>query len=61
MNAQKKSKQADKVSVVCARCGWLGKRSTTSDWPACPRCGAHADLIIERKSKSSKAEKHQSA
>jgi predicted nucleic acid-binding Zn-ribbon protein len=41
-----KRKQADKIAVVCARCGWRGKRSRTSIWPACPRCGARADLIL---------------
>jgi predicted nucleic acid-binding Zn-ribbon protein len=40
------SPQADKIPVVCARCGWRGKRSRTSIWPACPRCGARADLIL---------------
>jgi predicted nucleic acid-binding Zn-ribbon protein len=41
-----KRKQAKKIPVVCARCGWRGKRSSQTIWTACPQCGARADLIV---------------
>ena len=41
-----RSQTERKVAVVCARCGWRGKRSATSVWPACPQCGARANLIV---------------
>lgn len=44
---QPAQKQTDKVPVVCARCGWRGKRSPTTAWPACPRCCARAELILQ--------------
>jgi predicted RNA-binding Zn-ribbon protein involved in translation (DUF1610 family) len=43
---KRKHKPAEKTPVVCARCGWRGKRSSTSAWPACPRCGARAEMIV---------------
>ena len=46
-----KRKQTEKIAVFCARCGWRGKRSSTSVWPACPQCGARADLIIPQLTK----------
>jgi hypothetical protein len=41
-----KTKQPEKIGVVCARCGWRGKRSRATVWPACPRCDAPAGLIV---------------
>jgi DNA-directed RNA polymerase subunit RPC12/RpoP len=46
---KKRQQPDDKIPVVCARCGWRGKRSRTTGWPACPRCGARAELIVPRK------------
>lgn len=38
--------KSEKVPVICMRCGWRGKRSSTTIWPACPQCGARAEMIV---------------
>jgi hypothetical protein len=43
---QQRRKSTDKTRVVCARCGWRGKRSRATVWPACPHCNAPAGLIV---------------
>lgn len=55
-----KREQAEKTPVVCARCGWRGKRSQTTVWPACPRCRARAEMIIPQAKESSENEKETS-
>jgi DNA-directed RNA polymerase subunit RPC12/RpoP len=47
--SDKQQHKQTKIAVVCARCGWRGKRSQVTVWPACPKCGARADLIVPRK------------
>ena len=48
-----------KVTVVCARCGWRGKRSASTVWPACPSCGARAELIVPLRDRAPKDEGEQ--
>ena len=31
--------------VVCTVCGWKGRRSRKTNWPACIRCGSSGDKI----------------
>lgn len=36
----------DYRAVRCPSCGWRGRRSYKTNWPACPRCGGSGNEII---------------